>query len=197
MFNSDTHDASGSNGPLAYIADRAEWLEETIIAYLLGAMTALAFTNVVIRRFFEGSIVWALELTLYFFLYLVLFGMSYTLRKGKHIGVDVVVKLLSAKAQKWAEVAAGAISCFYAIFFSYTGWIVTEKFLSSEFLRGVGSDEIDIPHWLTYGFLSLGFAYLGLTIFLATIDILRGRRTTITASHEAEDLIEEIHIDHD
>ena len=197
MPSSKLHNASGSNGLFGYLADRAEWLEETIIAYLLGAMTALAFTNVVVRRFFEGSIVWALELTLYFFLYLVLFGMSYTLRKGKHIGVDVLVKLMPPKAQKWTEVSAGAISCFYALFFSYTGWTVTQKFLSTEFLMTVGSDELNIPHWLTYGVLGFTFAYLGFTIFLATIDILRGRRTTITASHEAEDLIEEIHIDRD
>ncbi len=61
----------------------------------------------------------------------------------------------------------------------------------------VGSDELNIPHWLTYGILGFTFAYLGFTMFLATIDILRGRRTTITASHEAEDMIEKIHIGRD
>ena len=146
------------------------------------------------RRLFNDSIIWALEFTLYLFLYLVLFGMSYTLRKGIHIGVDVIVKLLPTRPQKWAEVTAGVISCFYALFFSYTGLIVTVKFLSTPFLRTVGSDEIDIPHWLTYGFLCFGFAYLGFSIFLATLDIIRGRRTTITASHEAEEMIEEVKI---
>lgn len=160
-------------------------------------MTGLAFGNIIVRRFFDGSIVWALELTLYFFLYLVLFGMTYTLRIGAHIGVDAIVRLMSAKAQKITEVTAGAVSCFYALFFSYTGWIVTEKFLSTKFLRTVGSDELNIPHWLTYGVLTFTFAYLGITIFMATLDILKGRRTTITSVHEAEDLIEEIHIDHD
>ena len=189
--------ASGSNGPLASFVDRVQWLEETIIAYLLGGMAGLAFVNIIVRRFFDGSIIWALELTLYFFLYLVLFGMSYVLRKGAHIGVDVVVKLMPPKAQKWTEVSAGAISCFYALFFSYTGWTVTEKFLSSKFLRTVGSDELEIPHWLTYGILTLGFAYLGIVIFLGTLDIVRGRKTTITASHEAEDLVEKLQAEHD
>jgi len=79
-------------------------------------MAGLAFVNIIVRRFFDGSIIWALELTLYLFLYLVLFGMSYVLRKGAHIGVDVVVKPIPPKAQKWTEVSAGAISCFYALF---------------------------------------------------------------------------------
>lgn len=195
--NSKIPGASGSNELLALLAKRAQWLEETFIAYLLGGMTALAFTNIIVRRFFDGSIVWALELTLYFFLYLVLFGMSYTMRIGAHIGVDAMVKLMPAKAQKWAEVTAGAISLFYAVFFSYTGWTVTQKFLSTDFLMTVGSDELNIPHWLTYGILCLTFAYLGFTIFLATVDILRGRRTTLTSSHEAEDMIEEVNINRD
>ena len=160
-------------------------------------MAGLAFVNIIVRRFFDGSIIWALELTLYLFLYLVLFGMSYVLRKGAHIGVDVVVKLMPPKAQKWTEVSAGAISCFYALFFSYTGWTVTQKFLSSKFLRTVGSDELEIPHWLTYGVLTFGFAYLGIVIFLGTLDIVRGRKTTITASHEAEDLVQKLQAEHD
>jgi len=122
-----------------------QWLEETIIAYLLGGMAGLAFANIIVRRLFDGSIIWALELTLYLFLYLVVFGMSYVLRKGGHIGVDVMVKLMPATAQKWTEVSAGARSCCYAMFFSYTGWTVTSKFLSTEFLRTVGSDERDSP----------------------------------------------------
>ena len=189
--------ASGSNGPLASFVNCVQWLEETIIAYLLGGMAGLAFANIIVRRLFDGSIIWALELTLYLFLYLVLFGMSYVLRKGGHIGVDVMVKLMPATAQKWTEVSAGAISCCYAMFFSYTGWTVTSKFLSTEFLRTVGSDELEIPHWLTYGILALGFAYLGIVIFLGTLDIARGRRTTITASHEAEDMVEKLQAEDD
>lgn len=184
-------DAGGSVRPLARLYAYAEWVEETVIAYLLAAMTAIAFANVVVRRLFDGSIIWALELTLNLFLYLVLFGMSYALRKGAHIGVDVIVKLMPRHMQKWAEITAGVVSFFYAIVFTFTGWAVTQKFLSSKFLRTVGSDELDIPHWFTYGTLSFGFAYLAFTIFMATLDVIRDKRTTITASHEAEDIVQE------
>lgn len=180
-------DAGGPAGPLARLYSRAQWVEETVIAYLLAAMTAIAFANVVVRRLFDGSIIWALELTLNLFLYLVLFGMSYVLRKGAHIGVDAAVRLLPGRARKWAEVTAGAVSLLYAAAFAVTGWLVARKFLSSEFLRGIGSDELDIPHWFTYGALSFGFAYLGFTVFMATLDVIRGRRTAITAGHEAEE----------
>jgi C4-dicarboxylate transporter DctQ subunit len=182
---------SGPSGPLSRFLRLAEWVEETFIAYLLAAMTIIAFANVVVRRVFGGSLIWALELTLNLFLYLVLFGMAYVLRKGAHIGVDVIVNLFPRAAQRWINVVAGLISAFYAILFAWTGYLVTGKFLSSSFLRTVGSDELDIPHWFTYGFLTFGFAYLAITIFAATAEVLAGTRESITASHEAEDLVEE------
>ena len=55
-----------------------EWIEETVLGYMLAAMTGVAFLAVVIRRFFGGEVfglqpsVWGLELTLYIFLFFIL-----------------------------------------------------------------------------------------------------------------------------
>ena len=190
---SDVHvHESGPQGPLSRFLRLAEWVEETLIAYLLAAMTIVAFANVIVRRVFGGSLIWALELTLNLFLYLVLFGMAYVLRKGVHIGVDVIVNLFPRAAQRWINVVAGLISAGYAVAFAVTGYLVSAKFLSSSFLRTVGTDELDIPHWFTYGFLTFGFTYLAVTIFFATVEVLTGKRESITASHEAEELVEEV-----
>lgn len=192
MSDLRVQDESGPEGPLSRFLRLAEWVEETLIAYLLAAMTMIAFANVVVRRVFGGSLIWALELTLNLFLYLVLFGMAYVLRKGAHIGVDVIVNLFPRGARRWINVVAGLISAVYAMAFAWTGYLVSAKFLSSSFLRTVGSDELDIPHWFTYGFLGLGFAYLAVTIFAATAEVLAGKRNSITASHEAEEIVEEL-----
>jgi C4-dicarboxylate transporter DctQ subunit len=65
-------------------------LEENFIALLLAAMTLITFSQVIARYFFNTGAVWALELTTYLFAWLVLFGMSYGVRVGAHIGIDVV-----------------------------------------------------------------------------------------------------------
>lgn len=192
MSDTRVQDESGPSGPLSRFLRLAEWVEETFIAYLLAAMTLIAFANVVVRRVFGGSLIWALELTLNLFLYLVLFGMAYVLRKGAHIGVDVIVKLFPRAAQRWINFVAGMISAAYALAFAWTGYLVAGKFLSTNFMRTLGSDEIDIPHWFTYGFLTAGFAYLAIAIFVASAEVLTGKRESITASHEAEELVEEI-----
>ena len=51
-------------------------LEESVIAFLLAAMTIITFSQVVARYVFNTGTVWALELTTFCFAWLVLFGMS-------------------------------------------------------------------------------------------------------------------------
>ncbi len=62
--------------------------EETLIAFFLGAMTLLTFANVVFRYVLNDNILWALELTVFMFAWMVLVGASYGVKKHFHIGVD-------------------------------------------------------------------------------------------------------------
>ncbi len=72
-------------------------LEEGIIALLFAAMTAVTFSQVVARYVFNTGAVWALELTVYLFAWLVLFGMSYGVKVHAHLGIDAFVKLFSSR----------------------------------------------------------------------------------------------------
>ena len=84
-----TH-ASGSR--VGHIVDT---IEETMIAVLLAAMTLITFANVVARYVFNANILWALEVTVFLFAWLVLLGASYAVKKHVHIGVDVLVSNVS------------------------------------------------------------------------------------------------------
>ncbi|MBL4769158.1 MAG: TRAP transporter small permease [Rhodobacteraceae bacterium] len=70
-------------------------IEETIIAVLLGLMTLITFANVIARFVFNSNILWALELTVFLFAWLVLLGASYAVKKHAHLGVDAIVNILS------------------------------------------------------------------------------------------------------
>ena len=59
-------------------------IEETLIAGILGVMTLITFANVVMRYGFNRNILWALELTVFLFGWLVLLGASYAVKKGAH-----------------------------------------------------------------------------------------------------------------
>jgi len=68
-------------------------IEETVIAFLLGMMTIVTFANVVARYVFNSNILWALELTVFMFAWLVLLGTSYAVKKTAHLGVDAILNI--------------------------------------------------------------------------------------------------------
>ncbi|RMC37453.1 TRAP transporter small permease [Paracoccus alkanivorans] len=90
-------------------------LEENLIAILLGLMTVLTFVNVILRYLFQSSLIWGLETVLALFAWLVLIGMSYSIKVNAHLGVDAVINILPPAARRILALAAGAICVFYAV----------------------------------------------------------------------------------
>jgi len=168
------------------------------MAYMLATMTAVAFFAVIVRRFFGGEVfglkpsIWGLELTLYIFLFFILFGMSYVLRKGVHIGIDVLVNLFPAPIRKAFNIVATLLTVLYALLLSRAGYQAFEKFWSVKVLRNKGSDELEIPFFFTYGFLSLAFFVLAMTAAFAIWEIWTDRRESLTAGHEAEEEVDQV-----
>ncbi len=90
-------------------------IEETVIAALLGMMTLLTFANVIARYVFNTNILWALELTVFMFGWLVLLGASYAVKKHAHLGVDAVINLLSAPARRLVGLLAVGACLFFSL----------------------------------------------------------------------------------
>lgn len=87
-------------------------IEETVIAALLGLMTVVTFSNVIARYVFNSNILWALELTVFMFGWLVLLGASYAVKKQSHLGVDAIVNIVSPPVRK--AMALFSIACCLA-----------------------------------------------------------------------------------
>ncbi|MEX0284667.1 MAG: TRAP transporter small permease [Paracoccaceae bacterium] len=93
----------------------ADRLEETLIALLLGLMTLLTFANVIARYGFNSNILWALELTVFMFAWLVLLGASYAVKKSAHLGVDLVIEMSSPATRR----VLGLISVSACLIFTF------------------------------------------------------------------------------
>ncbi|KPU84963.1 C4-dicarboxylate ABC transporter substrate-binding protein [Marinosulfonomonas sp. PRT-SC04] len=143
--------------PPTNIVDR---IEETLISALLGAMTLLTFANVIVRYVFNSNILWALELTVFMFAWLVLLGASYAVKKGAHLGVDAMINLLPAKARRIVALVAVAISIIFTMLLLKGAWDYWANFANlprtegrwfptgfQDTYRGQGWFETnDIPH---------------------------------------------------
>ena len=75
-------------------------IEESAIALLLAAMTVVTFSQVIARYVFNSGWPSALEFTTILFAWLVLFGASYAMRIGAHLGVDILIRLLPKPAYR-------------------------------------------------------------------------------------------------
>ncbi|MEH6646551.1 TRAP transporter small permease [Sulfitobacter sp.] len=111
----------------AYVAKTAigrivNEIEETAIAVLLGLMTIITFINVVLRYGFNTGLIWGLEAVTFLFAWLVLFGVSYTVKVTAQLGVDAVINLFSPSIRRLLALIAGAVCILYAVFVMKGAW---------------------------------------------------------------------------
>jgi C4-dicarboxylate transporter DctQ subunit len=185
-------------------------IEETSIAICLGLMTAITFANVVARYVFEANILWALEVTVFLFAWLVLMGMSYGVKKHVHIGVDVIINAVSPPVRKILAVIAVGLSLLFAVllmigawdywypFATERAWLETDDIPMPEFMQFLadwmneGERYEKMPRWIPYLALPLGVALLLFRFLQLAWQIATGKLDRIIASHEAEELMEEL-----
>jgi C4-dicarboxylate transporter DctQ subunit len=185
-------------------------IEETSIAICLGLMTVITFANVVARYVFHANILWALEATVFLFAWLVLMGMSYGVKKHVHIGVDVVINAVSGGTRKVLALIAAAACLAFSIlllvgawdywypFATERAWLETDDIPMPEFLQFLadamneGERYEKMPRWIPYMALPLGVGLLTFRFLQASWDIVTGKADRLIASHEAEELMEEL-----
>ncbi|EEZ88359.1 hypothetical protein VME_18030 [Vibrio harveyi 1DA3] len=183
-------------------------IEETLIAFFLGAMTLLTFANVIFRYVFNDNILWALELTVFMFAWMVLVGASYGVKKHFHIGVDVIINMVSEPKRKILALLAAAGCLAFSILLLVGSWnywypFVTERawyetddipmpemfqFLADWLNEGERYEKL--PRFIPYFALPLGMALLTFRFVQITWQIATGKLDRLIAGHEAEEELE-------
>ncbi|NHQ74842.1 TRAP transporter small permease [Roseovarius gahaiensis] len=97
-------------------------IEENLIAALLGLMTVVTFANVVARYLFNSNILWALEVTVYMFGWLVLLGASYAVKKRAHLGVDAILNMVSAPVRRVMALFSVACCLIFSLLLLKGAW---------------------------------------------------------------------------
>lgn len=163
-------------------------LEEGFIALLLLAMTLVTFSQVVARYVFNTGAVWALELTIFLFAWLVLFGASYCVKKGVHIGIDAFVNLFSPSTQRvFGLVAVACCLLLCAILFKGS-W----DYIAKLHLIGIETEDLPIEEWKVKIILPVGFALLFLRFAEVGWKIWKSEVRGLHFVSEAQQAIEEL-----
>lgn len=183
--------------------------EEGLLNLLITSMTVLVFVEVIARFFFNTGFLWIQELTLTLSAWFVLFGMSYGVKVGAHIGVDAFVTKLPKQGRKIAALMATTICIGYCLMFLKGSW----DYLSKMHEIGIPMEDIDFPQllvnqldpdfawealridieepavplWLSQSILLFGFGLLLFRFIELFIAIARNKTLGFTLADEAKE----------
>ena len=184
-------------------------IEESLIAIILGLMTVITFANVIARYVFNSNILWALETTVFLFAWLVLLGASYCVKTRAHLGVDVIINMVSPEVRTILAIISVACCLAFSILLLIGAWQYWSPFFGKQvwyevndipmpgFLKFLedavneGEPYEKLPRFIPYFALPLGMALITLRFVQAAWQVFKGEADRLVASHEAEELVEE------
>ncbi|WP_308365995.1 MULTISPECIES: TRAP transporter small permease [unclassified Microbulbifer] len=163
-----------------------ERLEEGCISALLVAMTLLVFVEVVLRFGLGVGVMWIGELTLTVSAWFVLFGMSYGLKIGAHIGVDALVRLLPRTGRRICTAIAVLICLAYCGLLMYGGWVYVGKL----HMIGLEMEDLPLPKWSVTSILLFGFGLMALRLLHLLWEVIRGTADGFSRTDEVEESLQ-------
>lgn len=160
--------------------------EEAVICLLLALTTLLVFVDVVMRFGFNTGFMWTQELTLHMSAWFVLFGASYGIKVGSHIGVDAFIKMFPRTSRRILSAIGCLFGLAYCAMILYGSWIYLDKVKRI----GIELEDIPIPAWIAHSILIIGFLFLSIRIFILLWDIITNKADGFRYANEADDSME-------
>ena len=163
-------------------------LEEGFIALLLALMVLISFVQVINRYIFSTGFVWALELVTYLFAWLVLFGVSYGIKVGAHIGIDIVVRQFPAHLRRIVGLAAVLCCCAYCIIML----VGATEYVYKLYSIGIEAQDLPIPRWVPFVMLPIGLILALLRLLQVAWNTVLGRQFGLQLADEVREAIEAV-----
>lgn len=128
-------------------------IEAHICAILLIFLTIILFIEIILRYFFNSSLIWGEEMARYLFVWFVYVSMSYAIVVKSHIKIDSMMRLLPEKYR----LICTQIGIVVWIVFAGVIIYFTMNYVIEAFLRGHEAIASGIPMWLIYLGIPVGF----------------------------------------
>jgi C4-dicarboxylate transporter DctQ subunit len=191
-----------------------ERAEENLLIIVISSIMAVSFGQVIARYGFNTGWDAALEFNTVAFSWLILLGMSYGIKTGLHLGVDIVLNAVPKRITKALSLFGAAAAMLYGLILLDSTWLAmlgvdvsggAIEYWLKMFKIGIGSEELRYPEfvqemfglrprvhrWIVLVVLPISLALLSYRSLQAFIDIARGKRDMLISGHEAQDLVKE------
>jgi len=144
-----------------YIGLVVNAVEVSVMVFCVAALAVLLIANVFARTFFQ-SIYFAEEVSVFLVLLITFTGVSYGVRKARHIRMGAFLDAMPTKMEKIFIIIISLISAVVLGIMTWASW----QYLFNALDRGHMSQALRIPKWTFYVVIPIGFG-------LATIQYLR------------------------
>lgn len=131
-----------------------EHLEEWILVFLLAAVCVTLMIQIIMRYVFNASLSWSEEFARYCFVWSTFLSVSFSIKKGSMLRVDILVQYLPVKARKAIDLIMEFVVLAFFAFLLYHSFGVVKRIAAS----GQRSPALGLPMVTVYFALIVGFA---------------------------------------
>jgi C4-dicarboxylate transporter DctQ subunit len=132
-------------------------VEVSILVFCVAALAMLLIVNVFARTFFQ-SIYFAEEVSMFLVMLCTFTGVSYGVRKARHIRMGAFLDLMPAGLEKVFIIIISLIS---AVVMGFMTWF-SYKYLMNAMDMGHMSPALRLPKWIFYVIIPIGFGLAGI-----------------------------------
>ena len=148
-------------------------------SWLALVIVVLMACNVLLRYLFHTGSVWSQELEWHLLAPLILFGMSYALRDGEHVRVDVLYAGFSPRNKLVVDLISAILCMAISVIIIW----LSAKYVQQSWIIGEGSsDPGGLPaRWALKALIPVGFVFLilqSIAVMLGTLEKLRALKTS-------------------
>ncbi len=137
-----------------------DWFEVLLLSVGVFLLAALLIANVIARNFFR-SIYYAEEVSMILVIFITFVGLSYAVRKARHIRMGAIFDALNPKWQKIMLYIIAGYSAFFMFLMAYYAY----AYVATARLTMQVTSSLRIPYWMivvivVVGFFSAGIQYI-------------------------------------
>ena len=140
-------------------------IEAIILAYGVILMAFNSIANVVGRFVFAQSLYFSEELNQFLIVLITFVGLGYASRKGRHIRMSAIYDQLGDKGKKALMILIAAVTAAVMFVLAYYSY----EYVARVAKLGKVTPALQVPLYLTYVWVPVGFAITGIQYVLTVI----------------------------
>lgn len=155
--------------------------EVCCLIFCVGALSILLIANVIAREFFT-SIYFAEELSEFLVIFITFIGVSYGVRRARHIRMGALLELLPSSIEKVCIIIISIISAGVMFFMADASY----DYLMHSLKKAHQTPALKLPYWTFYMIMPLGFFMAGIQYILTIIKNLTVKDVWMSPEQQSE-----------